>query len=299
MSTRTARRGFTLIELIVSVAILALLIALLMPAIMRVREASARLKCGNNLKQLSLAIQAYEAANRALPPGVTLARRNQPFPRTTWIARLLPYLEQTPLWERTVSAFAQDNNAINNPPHVGFGTAMGILSCPSDGRAESPQSTHNGLRPALTNYLGVIGTDYLQRDGVLFEDSRIVMSDILDGTANTIALGERPPSPDCWFGWWYTGTGQDESGSPDFLLGVHELYFAERPYVTFCFHGRYRFGPGAFDNQCDVFHFWSPHPGGAHFAFCDGSVRFLAYSADSILPALATRAGGEAVSLPD
>ena len=53
------------------------------------------------------------------------------------------------------------------------------------------------------------------------------------------------------------------------------------------------------DNQCDMFHFWSPHPGGAHFAFADGSVRFLAYSAEPIMAALATRAGGESVNLPD
>ena len=48
-----------------------------------------------------------------------------------------------------------------------------------------------------------------------------------------------------------------------------------------------------------MFHFWSPHPGGAHFAFCDGSVRFLAYSADPMMPALASRAGGEVVTVPD
>jgi prepilin-type processing-associated H-X9-DG protein len=47
-----------------------------------------------------------------------------------------------------------------------------------------------------------------------------------------------------------------------------------------------------------VFHYWSLHPGGAHFAMCDGSVHFLSYSADKILPALATRAGGEAVEMP-
>jgi prepilin-type processing-associated H-X9-DG protein len=48
-----------------------------------------------------------------------------------------------------------------------------------------------------------------------------------------------------------------------------------------------------------MFHFWSPNPGGANFAFCDGSVRFLAYSADPIMPALASRAGGEPVGVPD
>jgi prepilin-type processing-associated H-X9-DG protein len=67
-----------------------------------------------------------------------------------------------------------------------------------------------------------------------------------------------------------------------------------------CGPGQYPFRPAnGFDDPCGMFHFWSPHPGGANFAFCDGSVRFLAYSADRIMPALATRAGGEAVSVPD
>lgn len=61
----------------------------------------------------------------------------------------------------------------------------------------------------------------------------------------------------------------------------------------------YHYGTGRLDNSCDRYHYWSLHPGGANFAFCDGSVRFLAYSAASILPALATRAGGEVVAVPD
>src|SRR5262245_20532704 len=63
--------------------------------------------------------------------------------------------------------------------------------------------------------------------------------------------------------------------------------------------GAYTYGPGQLDNQCDMFHFWSLHEGGAHFLFADGSVHFLRYSAAPILPALASRGGGESVSLPD
>jgi prepilin-type processing-associated H-X9-DG protein len=57
-------------------------------------------------------------------------------------------------------------------------------------------------------------------------------------------------------------------------------------------------GPGQITNQCDMFHFWSLHTGGANFAFADGSVRFLTYSAAPLMPALASRAGGEAVEAP-
>jgi prepilin-type processing-associated H-X9-DG protein len=153
------------------------------------------------------------------------------------------------------------------------------------------------LRVGLTNYLGVLGTNLFRNDGVLFEQSRIRLNDITDGTTNTLMIGERPPSPDQLFGWWYAGWGQDKSGSMDLTLGVRER--SVFPGLSMCPQGPFHFQAGDLKNSCDIFHFWSPHPGGAHFAFCDGSVRFLAYSADSIMPALATRAGGEAVGVPD
>jgi prepilin-type processing-associated H-X9-DG protein len=110
--------------------------------------------------------------------------------------------------------------------------------------------------------------------------------------------GERPPSADFWYGWWYAGYGQAGTGSADMLLGVRERNLGG-PFVSDCPAGPYHFREGRADNQCDLFHFWSLHPGGAHFLFADGSVRFLAYSADAILPALATRAGGEPVDSLD
>jgi len=92
------------------------------------------------------------------------------------------------------------------------------------------------------------------------------------------------------------GVGMGSSGSPDMLLGAAEIRF--RVIAPSCPTGPYQFQPGRLDHECDVFHFWSLHPGGANFAMCDGSVHFLSYSADKILPALATRAGNEAVELP-
>jgi prepilin-type processing-associated H-X9-DG protein len=102
---------------------------------------------------------------------------------------------------------------------------------------------------------------------------------------------------------WDAGSGISMTGNSsvnstaEMLLGVRERLDRTDLY-GYC-NGVYHFSAGNLNTQCDMFHFWSLHAGGAHFAFCDGLVRLLSYSADPILPALATRAGGEAVSVPD
>jgi prepilin-type processing-associated H-X9-DG protein len=204
--------------------------------------------------------------------------------------RLLPYLEQDPLWRATDAAYQYQPVAYVDPPHVGFGTPVRMFSCPMDARTLQPQNTHQGLRAALTSYVGVLGTAYDQADGVLFLDSRVRLTDITDGTSNTVMAGERPASADCWYGWWYAGFGQAGTGSADMLLGARERNFGGQ-YVASCPPGPYHFQPGQLSTQCDLFHFWSLHSGGGQFLFADGAVRFLTYSADPLLPALATRSG--------
>ena len=149
----------------------------------------------------------------------------------------------------------------------------------------------------MTSFLGVSGLDYSTEDGVFLQDKILLLRNITDGTSSTLMVGERPASTDCQFGWWYAGTGQLGTGSADMILGVREKNLLPVT-VGSCAPGSYPYSPGSVNNQCDMFHFWSLHSGGAHFLLADGSVRFLAYSAAPIMPALASRAGGEAVQVP-
>jgi prepilin-type processing-associated H-X9-DG protein len=163
------------------------------------------------------------------------------------------------------------------------------MVCPSDGRSKDDNKGFYGF----THYLGVEGLDYSTRDGMLFMGSRVKFADVRDGTSNTIMVGERPPSANGAFGWWYAGWGQNKTGALDMVLGVRERNSYTDPNTALCFRGPYRFQPG--QTPCDFFHFWSYHPGGANFLFVDGSARHLSYAGDRIIEAMASRSGGEVV----
>jgi prepilin-type processing-associated H-X9-DG protein len=222
-------------------------------------------------------------------------------PFSGWPLSILPYVEQQSLYDRARTAYRWFPFPFINPPHTGLSTVVPAFACPSDDRVHSPQVSGRTRRlVAFTSYLGVSGNTPETQDGVLYQDSSVTLLAITDGTSNTLLLGERPPSADLQLGWWYCGIGQRFTGSGDMILGVREPNLQPIVSGSKCGPGNYPFRPASgFDDPCGVFHFWSPHSGGANFALCDGSVRFLAYSANPLMPALATRAGDEVVRVPE
>jgi len=296
-------RGYTLVELLVVVAVLAILMGLLIPAVQKVRAAAARMSCANNLKQIVLAAHSYHDTDDAFPSAVRRSRTAD-YPALSWFGRLLPYLDQQPMWERTVADYAKTKDPFaESPAHGNRDKLLPVVSCPSDDRLKTAWVVplfKPKMPLAMTSYQGNSGTNHRANDGVIYRNSRVRLTNISDGASNTLLVGERPPSPELVFGWWYAGAGMAGTGALDFTLGAQEVNstYNHRHYRA-CGRGPFTYGPGKFDDYCAVFHYWSPHDGGANFAFCDGSVRFLAYSAASVLPALATRAGDEVVAVPD
>lgn len=283
------RFAFTLIELLVVIAVIGLLISIALPAAQAVREAARRVTCGNNLRQLSIASLHFESSYSRLPIGM-LDASDPKRPLLSWIGQLLPFVEQTALEAQSERDFRFGLSIFDQEVHR---TPLRVVACPSDARVESPQLTLGGRVVALTSFLGVTGTDLNSMDGAFSYSKAVRLADIQDGLSQTLLLGERPPSPDNWYGWWYGGMGQDNKGSLDALLGTREKN--QGSIYPDCPAGPYKFCSGEIGNNLDTFHFWSLHPGGANFAFCDGSVRFLAYDADMYLAEVATRAGHEVV----
>lgn len=293
---RSLPLGFTLIELIVVLAIIAILIALTVAGVQKVRAASARTVCLNQLRQIGIALQQHHDVNNHFPAGVSYLEGKSPQPHMTWLTRILPFVEQEALWNQSVAAFQQEK-FFEKPPHTDIlGRKISLYLCPLDTLGQTPWS-YGSFSVAYTSYLGVSGLNLHSWDGVLHTDAKVRITEITDGTSQTLLVGERPTSSFRSFGWWYAGWGQSKTGSVDSILGVRETI--EHIDLMSCPHGPYQFRQGRVENRCDLLRFWSHHSGGGNFAFCDGSVKFLNYGANHLMPALATRSGNEALNLPE
>jgi prepilin-type processing-associated H-X9-DG protein/prepilin-type N-terminal cleavage/methylation domain-containing protein len=288
------RSAFSLIELLVVLGLIGMLISLLLPAVQSLRGAATRAMCANNIKQLALALHNYHAAHGYLPPRAMRGDSSSPQAFLSWRALILPYIEQESLWQRSVEACRQTSDTYKNPPHTGYTAVLPVLVCPNDSRLLVPLTTPRGDYVAFSSYLGVAGAPWGK--GALGGAPGPTLNDFLDGTGSTLLIGERPPPASLQAGQWYSVNWiREPLGGPNsimFIPGAKESFDLE------CTTANTMFGPGEIRNPCDRYHFWSLHRGGANFAFADGSVRFLPYSASKIMPALATRAGGEVVDIP-
>ncbi len=304
------RSGFTLIELLVVIAIIAILIGLLLPAVQKVRAAAARAQCQNNMKQMALAGHSFHDTYKKLPKGLVpygpptfSGFFNTPGGHQgwSWMAQILPYVEQQTLYrladnyDKTVSDYPWN-------PNPALALPVPIYACPSDDRSLIATDVF-GLKVAFTSYLGNAGSGNNANDGVLFWNSTIRLTDIRDGTSNTVFAGERPPSQDLNFGWWFAGAGYYSPANPypgqqgvgDVVLGAHETNYTQDSgdIGKSCSAAYANFQPGKLTEPCDQTHFWSLHDGGANFCFSDGSVRFLSYVNNNVLTAICTRNAGD------
>lgn len=310
-------QAFTLLELLVAIAIVAVLIGLLLPAVQKVRASASRARCANNLKQLALAAHSFHDTERRLPysqygswGGAKYgAGRNST--AWSWLARTLPHLEQQPLYV----AAGVPNRKLADAAHAA--DAVAVFLCPADPGATPSPRTDAGNLPGLpvgrTSYKGVSGANWgddydefqkgkgsfktdwrnkgvngsfdgLNRGDGLFYRADIVrplgLHQITDGASHTLLVGEDVQHTNAWVSWPYANNAHGTCAIP---------LNATRPVGGL-------YPPRQWQNTSG---FRSLHQGGANFAAADGAVRFIANSISPVAyRALATAAGGEVETLP-
>jgi prepilin-type N-terminal cleavage/methylation domain-containing protein len=215
------RRAFTLIELLVVIAIIGVLIGLLVPAVQKVRAAASLVECGNNLKQIALAMHNYETTTNFLPAAfrgeVPPAFTGLPAYFFAWsaFAEINPYLEQTAIYnmmDLTLPIWMPPSFNISPPNQFAVAQTIGLFLCPSD--THDPVDGGYGVQSfGPVNYAVCIGTGTTDggppyglmwnTDGMFSAKYKIRITDISDGTSNTAMLSES-----------LLGTGPDSASSP-------------------------------------------------------------------------------------
>jgi prepilin-type processing-associated H-X9-DG protein/prepilin-type N-terminal cleavage/methylation domain-containing protein len=303
------RVAFTLVELLVVITIIGILIALLLPAVQAAREAARRMQCGNNLKQVGVALHNFESQYKTFPPGIKAKIRfSYAYDATTgpsyewvyFIHSLMPYLEM----DNYYTALGGPNFKLGNPwsspadwPAVARNKAIPGLLCPSDGLGGMTfnGATEDNVHLAKSNYLGIFsGLQDSQGFSATPEDERGVfryfqgtsIAEIQDGTSNTMAVAEylTGTSSKDIRGWFYSNRAVCQT-----LFVTVGPNSSASDRTMFCENATYSITPnepsmnlpcvvGATDT--DYASPRSRHAGGVNATFCDGSVHFLQDSID-------------------
>jgi prepilin-type N-terminal cleavage/methylation domain-containing protein/prepilin-type processing-associated H-X9-DG protein len=296
-SSRAA--AFTLVELLVVIAVIGVLISLLLPAVQAAREAARRAGCMSHLSQLGIALHNYHACHGTFPASGHMHKIERDRSGVSWRVMILPMLEDGAMYD--IIDPSSDGGAFN---WLSNRQVRQVFICPS----AQPHIEQETLR--ISHFFGVAGAERgneyidledvvcgdLYRNGVLFPESRISTAKITDGTSHTLAVGERiyifrdwMSGVEKWIGRPVTQICHSAAKSIRFPINAdHERYGY--------FIGDYSRPEGSPTTMLlNNLPFGSSHPGGAQFCYADGSVHFLGDSVDvEILQDLATRAGGEA-----
>jgi prepilin-type N-terminal cleavage/methylation domain-containing protein/prepilin-type processing-associated H-X9-DG protein len=304
------RTAFTLVELLVVIAVIGILIGLLLPAIQAAREASRRTHCANNLKQIGLALQNYHSTHQKFPPSAQL--RTQPTKSSTsWRVLILNEMEEVPLYSQIQPKPMGDAANWNAQERIVEPYICPSAPRPPEGPGILVPSHYAGVAGSFTGPKNLVleltacGVPYI--DGFFVPEDRRLglaptsMRKFNDGTSKTLAVGERTyiPRED-----WVTGIFWN--GNPPNMICSYAAKNIVYPINSSVSSLGYLNGDpdaptgGPFNLARNDLFFGSHHPGGAQFCFADGSVHMLNESLKvQILKELATRDGGEITAWPD